>query len=490
MCEFMLIMPSEVKTNSVLDFFQIKRPVKQSLKNARSVPHIDKLNDDDEITHKDRLFARHAGTLPSSRSSKKYGKKKSGGENMGTNPEEVTNINNNVRLLAEKYETLNNRQKVQSDFRRSLSFTVTSPITDEKIESPSIKSQTKMEDTVQETQIDNNIHKNFNKKCRAKSDSGFLRYTVEKREKQKNIGSFGEAKTDQETETYRRQLLKEMDEVLENMKSDGFINDAGYDRNNRDENHFSNIQKATYENHSITIQKNKSLKECNNNIINQKHDRCLSLEEDFCEILSDDLENGSSVVEAYNDDGRELIIVQLSIDRKTVDLNSLQSIQEAIADSEMVIYENENRILSTVSEAQEIFDKTKYNIHTEPIYEEIREYEPPSFRKPLESAENEDSAFSEVFHDEIPPRKYTTSSVMSNESSDCKEDESPYYENIYSSARRETFCDNQGNIRIERIGYPEKSTESKDETVSRTLSRHNSLSSTKRLVYLNMFHLR
>lgn len=475
-----------MKKFSVLDLFEMRRPVKTSIKNASSITQIDK-TDEEEIKTKERLFIRNSGTFPKARSSKRYKRKNSEVKQQDDNTKVITteqgDINSSVKNLAKDYESMLKTLQVPGEFRRSQSFIELDQLAKEirKIEvfHPEIK-MGNVTEGIKEERIINNTNPSINTE-RTKSESGYSMSKAERKERRKNIRSFGEAETEEEKERYRRELIKEMDEQFANMRMDGYIDDTENVINvridvptSKIETQVSNEIHQNDNNHNTYEINEEKLK---NTVSNPTYDRILSFEEDFSESLGDDLENGSYFVEAYNDDGRELIIVQISIDRRVVDLNSLQSIKEVMEDSDMVFYENENHTLSSVNDPKEIVR------HTEPIYEDLIYEEPPRNDPPLADVQIKGTTCSDIYVSQPSIHKrFTFNSITSTESSYYEDDDiSTNDENVYStSVRRETFCDNQGNIRIERIGYPENNNESSDEAVSSPVSRNNSIAPTKR----------
>lgn len=475
-----------MKRSGVLDFFEIKRPAKSSLKNSCSVSHLDKIINEDEIKPKERLFIKHSSTLPKTTRYKKRISSNNAKMNNEADEEKI-NSNTSVRSLTKKFENIIETQQVHREYRRSQSFIQTSQFMNRQGETDSTETKPNIEQDHQSTNKDN-IKNEIIEKSRSQIETRY--YSTNKKEQRKNIRSFGEAETEEEKELYRKKLLEEMDEQFAKMRMDGFLNYTITEH----ENHifheestfkFSENTSVCSEENEVTLKKHK-----------EEHSYYASNEsygmftEDFSESLGDDLENGSFVVEAYNDDGRELIIVQLSIEKKVVNLNSLQSIKEVMEESDMVFFEGENHTLSTVSDPEEIIIKSSSSVPEEPIYEEVPIYISSSTSKRYSAppyVRNEESEYSEVFYDQPPVQSRSNiCSVISSQSSRNEEDEgiSTSYENVYGSVRRETFCDNQGNIRIERIGYPEKSDESSDEAASSPVSRNNSINSTKRLVIL------
>lgn len=489
---------SELKRTGLLNFFEIKRPAKLSLKNSCSVNHLDEIINEDEIKPKERLFISHSSTLPKTTRYKKNISSNSSDKmnNVVVNEGMDTNSNGSVKLLAKKFENIIETQHVHRDYRRSQSFTETSQFMNRQGGSNTPKTKTNSEKDCEKSTDEGTLMKEVIEKSRTQSE---IRYysnnTFTNRKVQReNVRSFGEAETEEEKELYRKKLLDEMDLHFEKMKMDGFFDDTENTSNNVDENEMSQDES------SFTFSGNTSKGTEQNKItVKQRHEKqsyYASNEfygmptEDFSESLGDDLENGSFVVETYNDDGRELIIVQLSIAKKVINLNSHQRIKEILEESEMVFLESENHTLSIVSDPEEIILKSTCSVSEEPIYEEVPMYISDSTSKRFSAppyVHNEESEYSEGFYDEPPVQtRSNTGSAISSQSSRIEEDEgiSTSYENVYGSVRRETFCDNQGNIRIERIGYPEKNDESSDEAAYSPVSRNNSLNSTKRFVIL------
>ncbi|KAJ8928570.1 hypothetical protein NQ314_018855 [Rhamnusium bicolor] len=201
-----------------------------------------------------------------------------------------------------------------------------------------------------------------------------------------------------------------------------------------------------------------------NDTVGQEHER--NLEDEFCESLGDDLENGSYFVEAYNDDGRELIIVELSIERRTVNFDkpfSLKSIQNSFNNAEIVFQENNDKSLNVITDPKELIHENA----------ELVSYGPHSNRSTLYSTTSRDSDIFDTDDEGIG---------MGNiEQRNCVEDDA------YNNVRRETFCDHKGVVRIERIGYPETvhglSYEEGNEPQS-PVSRNNSFTQKGTLSYI------
>lgn len=407
-----------MKRTNLLEFLELKRPIKLP-HNGYDGEHSDTLTDNKEITVKERRFVRNYDTLPTSRGSRRYKKKslatKQTKDSTKMSTEEVTN----VKLQVQKFETLIK----EAPFRRSISFCDKGQISSKNEE---CVTKNKQEYKIQKSANDGStdIHKNNRATNEIKSIN-----ISKKKEPRKKVRSFTEAETDDETEFFRQKLLQEMDKYEANMKKDGFIKNDDVQVMTSEENIFFG-----------------------------------TIAEDFSETLGDDLENGSYFVEAYNDDGRELILVQISINRKAVNLNCVQTIQEVLDDSEIVLYENENRMLRTVTDPEDFVNNITSDITTlNPV-----------------STENEKSVYVEMLAklDKRP----TTYSIASNDSSTGEDDSiSTSYESVYGSGvRRETFCDNFGNVRIERIGYLEQNNESIDVLSPAPLSRNNSITPTKK----------
>ncbi|KAJ8974338.1 hypothetical protein NQ317_005679 [Molorchus minor] len=155
-----------------------------------------------------------------------------------------------------------------------------------------------------------------------------------------------------------------------------------------------------------------------------------NFKDDFAESLGEDLENGAFFVEAYNDSGRELVIVEISIERKTVDFDKLESIRNSIKNADIVFHQSEGQILNLVEE---------------PVYEN------------MEILSN---------GNDLGSNRSTIYSITSRESGVFDDDDegismghtegkaSVGEDNTYNNVRRETFWDNRGIVRIERVGCP------------------------------------
>ncbi|KAG5896713.1 hypothetical protein JTB14_014589 [Gonioctena quinquepunctata] len=252
---------------------------------------------------------------------------------------------------------------------------------------------------------------------------------------------------------------------------------------------------------------------------------------EFTESLGDDLENGLNIVEAYNDDGRELIEVQVVVDRRVVNFETLQNLQEDLQQSEMVFYQNADQTYECHYPADEhIYDSIpgssvddrKYDVPTNKNItgDNYREkhspvednsvvqnmyYSPANINAVMNVAEepfyetvgylNPDEKNAQNFYVYAPDsNRSTIYSTTSRDSSVFDEDDEgielgrPNHEDIYPNVRRETFCDAMGVVRIERVAFPEQlglgSTSSSESSVSSPVSRSNSTTSARKLEYI------
>nr|CAH7748524.1 unnamed protein product [Callosobruchus chinensis] len=221
----------------------------------------------------------------------------------------------------------------------------------------------------------------------------------EKVRRRKSLKSFIDAVNEGNTELYRRSLIERIDSELEKMKLDGFIDDCDED--------------LALDNKHIAIGYRKET---------NGEESWLYKKENLSETLCDDLETGSSFVEAYNDDGRELIIAEVIIERKAVSLNDQTSLDETIRenmrDSDLILITNDNKEYDVVEE-------TVKNL-------------PSLFN--FDARSNRSTVYSTA-----------SESVLDDDDDVFTDTEEKHAEDKGFSSRRETYCDPKGNVRIERI---------------------------------------
>ncbi|KAJ8920587.1 hypothetical protein NQ315_004726 [Exocentrus adspersus] len=188
-------------------------------------------------------------------------------------------------------------------------------------------------------------------------------------------------------------------------------------------------------------------------------------DDEFGECLADDLEtNGSYFVEAYNDEGRELIIVEIAVERRVVDLNSLDAIAESIENSDMVFHQNEDRSLNIIDNPKDLL-----------VSESLQNG----------SLSNSESNASTINSNTWRySRTFDTDDEYNTEENEKKQEE----DLVYNTYRRETFCDIKGIVRIERIGYPpeieNEYCEVMDPSSSPSVSRNSSFTKKGTLSYI------
>ncbi|CAH1961993.1 unnamed protein product [Acanthoscelides obtectus] len=233
--------------------------------------------------------------------------------------------------------------------------------------------------------------------------------------RRKPLKSFIDAANEGNTELYRRSLIERIDSELEKMRLDGFIDD--------------NEEVPALEDKVMTTSPSET----------STDESWVYQNENLTEALYDDLETGSSFVEAYNDDGRELIIAEVVIERKAVNFKDQVSLDEAIRenmhDSELILIKNDKD-----------YDVVEKAIRSLPS---LFNTEPHSNRSTVYSTASE--------------------SVMDDDDDVFTDNEDKNVDEGFSS-RRETYCDPKGNVRIERVGSLGSSEEK-----AATLKRKNSL---------------
>lgn len=437
------------------------------------------------------LFEKHELTDASIKSRKTFLRKRCSMESYGKNTgKETHSVKHNEDKLEHKYKKNEDNKTSHSTGSRVLSMI-------KRFECNVDESQEEKSDKDQEQSTRNGV-----------------RYTTSRKKKErKTIRSFVEAEDEGDTEEYRKNLLKQMDDEMAQMKKDGFIDD----NDNSEDYNTMGMYRGESNNQLEEIEHN-SLDDKLSQHLSQRisHHQFPTQREEFTESLGDDLENGSSVVEAYNDDGRELIIVQMVVDRKPVYSNNLA---EAISNSDFVLYENIDNTLKDISSDKRGFklsehlrsDRHSFYLTTSSdgdfikvgsdgstpisgdrstIYSDIS-VENPMYQYSPRLSENrwtnysdtsfENAPISENVH-RISENRWTTysnrssdsdhvyesiqkpisnrstiCSTTSRESEDDEDDEGIGLQNVelrnssYSNTRRETYCDDKGTVRIERI---------------------------------------
>ncbi|XP_018567563.1 uncharacterized protein LOC108908124 [Anoplophora glabripennis] len=339
--------------------------------------------------------------------------------------------------------------------------------------------------------LDRRFSKNDSKKRYSSTNTICKELISRKRNKgsPEKIQNFADAKSENEIEFYRKNLVNEIDLALKKLKIDGFIDDeenciqnitqedeyvsfegvvkeletekktTWAERLNvrresmqfvqNDEDYIS--QQVDPEVEDSTEQENKLLhystlsdnnESENNELDNESEDMYVAsnispimygniTDDEFGESLADDLEeNGSYFVEAYNDEGKELIIVEIAVERRAVDLSQLDTIAESIENSDIVFHQNDDKSLNIIENPKEFVsaESVSSGFFTNP----------ESNRSTVYSTASRDS---ELYD--------TDDEGISLGNGQKHEDEDGF------NYRRETFCDIKGIVRIERVGgYP------------------------------------
>ncbi|XP_028150555.1 uncharacterized protein LOC114343904 [Diabrotica virgifera virgifera] len=441
--------------------FDIRRPAK--VQNA-TFPRTTGKSSEEEPTGKERLFVRNQSYRKKSLKNK-YKKQNSEVNNVDSNEHEH---GANVKKLCQQFE--------QTE----------------------IKSAEDKSDTLADSsRADDKILKQSISNVEVKRRNSGINY---KQKRENKIKSFVEAENEDATEEYRKSLISQMDMEIAHMREDGFIDDEDNFMTDAPHTVLDETSPLFSEVNSDYLVSNKNLEEPMNldpdintfctdittvaeNELSDFHDdaKChqdilrLNSYEEFTESLGDDLENGLFVVEAYNDDGRELIEVQVMIDRRPVSMDK-EGLTDAIKDSEMVFYENVDRTYNCIrNELTEYIDQNKSeqcagasrNLE-ENIYENIE--------TPSEETKEPLMMFAPMSN------RSTIYSVTSQESSVFDTDDEGIElgrnKEVYSSVRRETFCDDKGIVRIERVAF------SDNHPFPSFVTRSESTASLKRLEYI------
>ncbi|XP_050302333.1 uncharacterized protein LOC126740386 isoform X3 [Anthonomus grandis grandis] len=212
-----------------------------------------------------------------------------------------------------------------------------------------------------------------------------------------------------QTENFRKSFICEMDKEMEKMKSDGFEDDFHLSMENL--SLINGPEEEDQEGSSKITDDDNALYERLLQFSNKHHHPEPPDENDlFGETLfSEDLEKGLSFVETYNADGKELVICSVQVDRHSVDLNSFDEIKENTHRNSNLLTNGERALV--LIEPSEVSYESK--------------------------SEGTDSKRTTI---------YSTTSGDSYE-----EEENDLDHQIYSAARRETYCDDKGIVRIERV---------------------------------------
>lgn len=316
--------------------------------------------------------------------------------------------------------------------------------------------------------------------------------------KRNKVQSFANAQSESEIESYRKDLVDEIDLTLNKLKIDGFIDEDENDIHgmSQEEEYVSfegivkefedeerptwaqrvNIRRESMqflqdnedyvshqerpndvekesrflddENTENDVFDNDCDEVCRENYISPIYENIT--DDEFGESLAEDLEqNGSYFVEAYNDEGKELIIVEIAVERRAVDLASLDAITESIKNSDIVFQQNDDKSLNIIENPKELVNvesiSSGFVTNTD------------SNRSTVYSTTSRDS---ELYD--------TDDEGISLGSGQKHEDDDTY------NCRRETFCDNKGIVRIERVGYPEIGNVDDAVEPSKPVSRNNS----------------
>nr|XP_023018278.1 uncharacterized protein LOC111507223 [Leptinotarsa decemlineata] len=194
-----------------------------------------------------------------------------------------------------------------------------------------------------------------------------------------------------------------------------------------------------------------------------------TFEDEFTESLGDDLETGLNIVEAYNDDGRELVEIQVMVDRRVVTSQTFEAMRDKLQGSDVILYQNVDQTVDDILVVEEpdehIYESVVYqNSDEENVGQNIVVYAPTSNRSTIYSTTSRDSS---IFDDDDEGIELGRPK--------CKDE--------YVNVRRETFCDNKGVIRIERVVNPERVIENSFSADS-TVKRSNSFPSPTKLAYI------
>ncbi|CAH1168750.1 unnamed protein product [Phyllotreta striolata] len=457
------------KFHSFKSLFEIKRPAKPPASNGDSavtLPRMKSKNDEDELLSRRRLFARNTTHRRTANRSK-----------YKRDNQRKFNSESHVHEIINRFENGETSPPCVDQTNPNLGDAVNDIV------------KKALEKRDEELAILKNLHKNTEIKKRNFN-------AVERK-----IRSFIEAENKQETEEYRKSVINEMDLELAQMKADGFLDEEGNALTEIDaeESLLSNYL-STMKNNSIVDKEDDDVFFTNGehkNNSGKKHNASESaaaleeqkygaIEQDtlvtdedmailnskFQDAFSDslDIENGLHYVEAYNREDEELVDVQVMIDRRTVSLSDKQTIKTILKESEMILHQKEDESFDVIQDEQTSGRSSQ----------EITPNNPTSSKQDLH-ADADKSSQESIVQFENPFNRSTFYSTTSHESSQQDEDDEgiDVYRNkeeVYSSVRRETFCDDNGVIRIERVAcYP---------TISSPISRNNSAASTKTLEYI------
>ncbi|XP_066143646.1 uncharacterized protein [Euwallacea fornicatus] len=242
---------------------------------------------------------------------------------------------------------------------------------------------------------------------------------------------FKDAAEKGQTDTFRKSFLSEMNQELENMKNDGFTEELSLENlhltedinaDNFDdckwEEEFGKALMMSIENKSLAkpLSDNDDDDPFEEGIERKKPDD----DDLFGEFYFDE---GIVYLEAYNQDDRELVECIVQVDRRSVDLQSFNKMQQGSD----VLAQNEQMMV---------------------LMSEI-EGEPESKRNTIYSTTSAETGDSGNGCESKRNTIYSTTSGDSYEDEDNLEEHNDSLN--YGAARRETYCDDQGRVRIERV---------------------------------------
>ncbi|XP_056633433.1 uncharacterized protein LOC130443013 isoform X2 [Diorhabda sublineata] len=475
------------------NFLEIKRPVKQ--KNTTLPKLISNMEKDNDKTNKDRLFVRHQSYRRTTRKNK-YKKDTAKTFTQKHSDEAEYSVKSLCQQFEDSHVAIQNSSLSSCATRREVSSSDKIIINTEMLLS-SPRDANKNVEVIKRTR-DNNKNQKIHTKTK----------------------SFVEAENEEETEKLRQSFILEMDLEMAKMKEDGFIDYTGtIDISTSSENSINNdgidaylvhrvldcndeqrniVQRHGHTNDCDTIiYENKIKSDCQidfecEEAINKEareFEKFISKTEEFNESFSDEIENDMVIVEAYNDDGKELIEVQVTIERKVVTIGkqSLQDVLKHSKNSDMIFFKEDGHT----------FNLMKNNIEPN-VDDNIIHKNEDLCILPSTSTKNGVYEYIEIpnkDNHELPflmfaplSNRSTIYSTTSQESSVFDEDDEGIslgrnkdnQEELYSNVRRETFCDNKGIVRIERVGVPDNSLFLKGNN-SAPVSRSNSTTSCKKL---------
>ncbi|CAH1175962.1 unnamed protein product [Phaedon cochleariae] len=562
--------------NKIINFFEIKRPAK-STSNSSSLPRSSSNSNEKETENVigDKMFIRRHSQYSTSRKNK-YKKvtkevnhkecetKKTFEdmcrmyENKNVSSEENTKKLNSVSEASSTHDEYDDRKQLLAKIAER---------------------EAKLEELNSIGEADEIIKRIVEKriaKIMTELTILYQRKEVKLRDRRK-ITSFVEAENEKEAEEYRKSLIQKMDYEFANMKADGFMDDDEHTTvgsqfifNQTEET--DNVARSQHcgsphlrEDTFLDIMRynskhvlddairksDDSQHTIQNEIIEDETkgnpDRILLDDDEFSESLGDGIEDGVTVVEAYNDEGRELIEIKVIFDRRTIALGTEEHIEVPIEESQMVFYHQEDnntyellhdtlgddfitekdyreeiRIYQNYTEDNDLIGPDEH------IYEDIedpREKQQMKFyqgdhdtvrddfdkekgsREDIRSIQNdieENNVFTpdgdnpaQHFFVYSPPasNRSTVYSGTSRESSGFDEDDESIELGknnddpvVYSNVRRETFCDDKGIIRIERVANHGTVLKSNASTAghgdSSPVSRSNSTTPARQLQYI------